>query len=286
MAKRTNFSDSALSTVRDYYYYLDMITQLAVASFKYSDLPDTMDERFLEMTLFTEGQAVIFEDEVLGILGLQVMTGGVLNVYRQPETFRAYAVNGYQHDLNQGNAAIIYNNYLRKPSFPDITRFAQKLANYEQIIYVNANAQKTPVLVTGTEQQRLTLKNVYQQWDGNQPVIFGDKNADWNALNTLRTDAPYVADRITELKYNTWHEVLTYLGISNITITKKERMITDEVARSMGGVVMNRYTRLKPRQQAIEKVNRLFGTDIKVDFQEDFSGLQESIEKDLEGVVR
>lgn len=283
MPKRTKFSDSAAATLRDYYYYLDLLTELAVSSFHYDGLPESIDERFLELTLFTDGQIVYFNDEVMGLLALQVITSGRLNVYRQPETFRAFAVNGYQRELDQQTGVICYNNNMRKPSFPAVERFAKKLATYEQIIWVNANAQKTPVLVTGTEQQRLTLKNVYMQWDGNQPVIYGDKNTDWNALSTLRTDAPYVADKVTELKYNTWHEALTYLGISNITITKKERMVKDEVYRMMGGVIMNRYMRLKPRQQAVERVNRMFGTNIKVEYQEDYEkAAREIVDNDLQ----
>ena len=277
MPKRTKFSDSAGATLKDYYYYLDLLTELAVSSFHYDGLPETIDERFLELTLFTDGQIVYFNDDIMGLLALQVITSGRLNVYRQPETFRAFAVNGYQRELDQQTGVICYNNNMRTPSFPAVERFARKLATYEQIIWVNANAQKTPVLITGTEQQRLTLKNVYMQWDGNQPAIFGDKNADWNALSTLRTDAPYVADKVTELKYNTWHEALTYLGISNITITKKERMVKDEVYRMMGGVIMNRYMRLKPRQQAVDRVNRMFGTNISVEYQEDYEKAAKAI---------
>ena len=140
----------------------------------------------------------------------------------------------------------------------------------DRIIDVNANAQRTPVLIQGTEKQILTLLNLYKQYVGNVPFIFGDKNLDLNALNVLNTQAPYIADKLTELKSQVWNEVLTYLGISNVNIQKKERLITDEVARTQGGTIASRYSRLESRRQAAEKINDMFGLNISVDFREDF----------------
>ena len=79
-----------------------------------------------------------------------------------------------------------------------------------------------------------------------------------------------IADKLTELKSQVWNEALTYLGISNVNIQKKERLITDEVARTQGGTIASRYSRLESRRQAAEKINDMFGLDITVDFREDF----------------
>ena len=149
--------------------------------------------------------------------------------------------------------------------------FARRLYNLDRIIDVNANAQKTPVLVRASEKQRLTMLNLYKQYDGNEPFIFGDKNLDMNSLTVLKTDAPFIADKIYQLKTQIWNEALTYLGISNITINKKERLITDEVIRAQGGTVASRYSRLETRQEAAEKINEMFGTDIKVEYREDLN---------------
>ena len=140
----------------------------------------------------------------------------------------------------------------------------------DRIIDVNTNAQKTPVLVQGTEKQRLTLLNLYKEFNGNAPFIFGDKNLDLNALKCLNTGAPYVADKIYQLKTQIWNEALTYLGISNISIQKKERLVTDEVTRNQGGTIASRYGRLQARREAVDKINAMFGTNITVDYREDF----------------
>lgn len=269
-SKRTEFDDSAMMNNRTYGQYLNRLTELSISMFEWKNLPDTIDPRFLELTLFHDGQVVFFYDEELGYLALQVATNSQFDVYRIPVNRRAYAVNGYQRDLNNKDSVIIYNNYLHCNSILDVKQFARRLYNLDRIIDVNANAQKTPVLVQGTEQQRLTLINLYKEYDGNAPVIFGDKNLDINSLKAISTQAPYVSDKIYQLKTQIWNEALTYLGISNINVQKKERLITDEVTRNQGGTIASRYSRLESRREACRKINNMFGLDIWCDYREDF----------------
>ena len=148
--------------------------------------------------------------------------------------------------------------------------FSRRLYLLDRVIDVNANAQKTPVLIQGTEKQRTTLINLYKEYNGNSPFIFGDKNLDLNTLKSLNTGAPYVADKIYQLKTQIWNEALTYLGISNINIQKKERLVTDEVTRNQGGTIASRYSRLQARRDGVKKINAMFGTNISVDYREDF----------------
>lgn len=265
------FEDSLTMNNATYAQYLNRLTELSISMFEWKNLPPTVDPRYIELQLFEQGCMVYFKDEVVGDLCLNCLISGRLNVYGYPILRRAYSkYNGYQKLLKENNSVIIYNNYLHTNSLLDVKMFARRLYVLDRIIDVNANAQKTPVLLQGTEQQRLTLLNLYKQFDGNEPFIFGDKNVDLNSLKALSTQAPYVADKIYELKTQIWNEALTYLGISNINIQKKERLITDEVTRNQGGTIASRYSRLQSRREAVEKINEMFGTNIEVNYREDF----------------
>ena len=271
----TQFGESAYMNNRTYMQYYNRLTELALSMFEWENLPKTVDQRFLEMCLFSDGMCVFFEDEVLGYLGLRCMIGGKLNVYQIPTDRRAYATNGYQKELDGTNSVIIFNNYLHTNSMLDVEMFSKRLYNLDRAIDVNANAQKTPVLIQCDESQRLTMKNLYKQYEGNEPFIFGSKGLDANGLKVLQTGAPYVADKLYELKTQIWNEALTYLGISNINVVKKERMITDEVTRNQGGTVASRYSRLESRRQACKQINEMFGLDIWVNYREDFQDIEE-----------
>lgn len=261
-----SFDDAFMNYALSFNMYRDILVEIAISSFTWKNVPEMIDTRFMELTAFYEGRVLLFKDDIMGYLSLQFTDSGRLDFYRNPTKRRAYAINGYQAELDSNNSVILYNNMLRLPGFPTIRMFAARLANYDITCDINVNAQKTPVLLTGSESQQLTLRNLYQKYAGNIPVIFGDKNLDLESLKVLKTDAPFTADKIYDLKTKIWNEALTYLGISNVTVQKKERMVTDEVMRGQGGTLANRASRLKARVQACEEFNKMFGTDMSVEF--------------------
>ena len=269
--KKTNFGESLLMNNATYEQYFNRLMELSISMFEWKNLPSTCDVRYLELALFMNGSAVFFQDDVLeDYVALDVICSGRLDVYGNPVLRRAYSrYNNYQKLLKGNNSVIIWNNYLRTNSVLDVEMFAKRLYNLDRIIDINANAQKTPVLIKCDETQRLTMLNVYKEYDGNSPVIFGDKALNSNGLDVLSTGAPYVADKIYMLKTQIWNEALTYLGISNINVQKKERLITDEVTRNQGGTIASRYSRLESRREAARKINEMFGLNIEVNYRED-----------------
>lgn len=275
--REREFWESAGLNNATYIQYYNRLTELAISMFEWKNVPETIDIRFLELILFSYGQAVFFKDDVMGFLALQNAAGGDLNIYRIPKIRRAYAVTGYSKQLDENNSVIIYNNMLHTNSMLDVQMFAKRLYNLDRAIDVNANAQKTPVLIACDENQRLSLEQVYMQYDGNMPVIKGTSALNPNSLTVLKTDAPYVADKLYQLKTQLWNEALTYLGITNLNIQKKERLVSDEVARNLGGVIASRYSRLESRRAACRQINEMFDLDISVDYRDD-SGEDRDIE--------
>lgn len=272
--KKTLFEESLVRNNQSYIQYVNRLTELSISMFEWKNLPPSVDRRYLELELFKNGRVVYFNDEVIGDICLDCITSGRLDVYGEPFIRRAYSMyNNYQKMLKSTNSVIIWNNYLRTNSVLDVEIFARRLWLIDRIIDVNVNAQKTPVLVQGTEKQRLTLLNLYKEFDGNTPFIFGDKNLDLNALKAIVTDAPFVSDKLYQLKTQIWNEALTYLGISNINVQKKERLITDEVTRNQGGTIASRYSRLDCRRMAVDKINAMFKTNIEVNYREDFQSV-------------
>ena len=129
------FWDSAVKNNASYLMYYDRLKELAISMFEYKNLPDTVDQRFLELVLFEQGQAVFFKDEVMGYLTLRNARSGPFDVYGIPTKRRAYAVNGYQNDdLDESNSVIIWNNYLHSCSAPIIRNYAERLWELDRII--------------------------------------------------------------------------------------------------------------------------------------------------------
>lgn len=272
----TEVEDSAMLNNKTYIDYYSRLKEFALNVFEWKGLPDTVDERFLELTLYEFGFALYFNDDILGNLALTCMIGGELNIYRIPKFRRAYATNGYNAERGPNDSVLIFNNYLHTPTDLTIRLYARRLYEIERTIEVNVRAQKTPVLIIGSEKEMLSLKNMYMQYEGNAPVLYGDKTLNPECFNVLKTDAPYVADKLTVLKHNIWNEALTFCGIENSNTDKRERLVADEVASNYGNIEAQRNVMLNARKQAAEKINKMFGTNISVDFRSNLQTLVNS----------
>lgn len=273
MAKRRRelqFWDSAIMNNRTYQFIYERLVDLAISMFEWENLPDEIDSRFMELCLFGEGMCVFFKDEDLEqFLAIQCMIGAPLNVYRIPTIRTAYASNGYQRHLTDKDSVLIYNNYLHTNSQLGIELYTRRLYEIVRTMDVNIKAQKTPVLLISDENQRLVMKNLYKQYDGNEPFIFGDKKLNLDGVKVLSTQAPYVADKLMQNYTQVWNEALTFLGISNTNVNKKERLISEEISRNMGATVASRYSRLDMRKRACEEINKMFDLNIDVSYKED-----------------
>lgn len=258
-------------TFMDYYYRIE---EIAINMFEWANLPDSVDERFIELILCEYGYGVYFDDPVLGNLFLTCMTMEPLDVYRYPTKRRAYSVNSYQKELTDKDSVLVYNNYLHTNTLTTIILYARRLADIERSIEVNIRAQKTPVLVTCEEAQQLSMKNAYRDYDGNMPVIFANTGiVDPRSIQSIQTQAPFVADKLMIIKRQIWNEMLTFFGVENGNSEKKERLITDEVMSNLGSVQAQRYIMLNSRRKAADQINKMFGTNIEVNFRQDFSAL-------------
>lgn len=280
------FYDSLFDALSYQSFYRDRLTDIALSCVKWKNLPEEIDPRFLEWCLFYDGMAIFFKEDITEkFVCIQVIPSGQFNMYRIPKERTAYAVNGYQNsDLNENNSVIIYNNLLRKPSVQDIEIYAKKLTNIDLTLNVNVNAQKTPIAIICDETQRLTFQQLYQNYAGNMPFIFGDKGLNLDNVKSINTNADYKGEELNKLKTDIWNEALTYLGVSNVQYQKKERINTEEINRSMGGAFASRRSRIKARQNAVEEINKMFGLSIEVDFEDEVDKIDHNGYNSNEGV--
>ena len=261
------FLDSAILNNETFIDYFERLKKVALSMFEWVNLPETMNAMFLEKILFYNGQASLLKDENYSFINTKCSTNGYLNIYGLPTKLNCYSY-GYQSYRNLYNPTIkdqynecilVMNNWERIPTCSTLELFAYRLYEAERTCDVNIKAQKTPILLLTDENQRLTMENAYLKYDGNQPMIMGDKNSfSENAIRAIKTDAPFVADKVMDYKKEIWNEALTFLGINNIMIDKKERLITDEANSNNELINLNLQSYLAPRQLACKQFNDLF----------------------------
>ena len=279
------FWDSAKTNNMTYSNYYNRLVGIALSMFEWHNLPETVDARFLEMALFADGKALFFKDDVMGYLGLQFMGTQPLSVYRIPLRRIAYSANGYHADYDETNSVIIWNNMTHTNSFCDVDEASKRLYEIQRTIDTNIKAQKTPVMITAkNETQRLTMKQAYMQYDGNQPFIFADKDFDPNSIKALTTQAPYVADDLFNAKKEIWNEVLSSLGVPVTDRVKRERLLAAEIAGDKASSVAQQFVRLEPRKKACEEINKMFGLNVEVTYRRLDDMAMLDYELDVEGI--
>lgn len=251
-------------TFTDYFYRLML---LARSVYKWEGLPNNIDEKWIENYLFHYGRCMFFKDSEKGLMVAKCADNGMLNYYDEPTGLTPIATN-YQFVSprleNHTECVEIRNNDDRIATRHTILLYAARLAEIARTIDINIEAQKTPVLITCTDKQRFSLKQVYKQWRGNEPVIWGDKALETAPINVLKTDAPIVFDKLQIQKHAIWNECMTFLGINNANMDKRERLVDDEVVANNEQIELSAQVMLKAREQAAEEINRLFGTNISV----------------------
>lgn len=293
------FFNSLYMNNTTYLDYLNRFRRIALARFEWVNLPTSMNARWLEMCLFDYGKASLLKDEELGFINTKCSNNNVINIYGLPSDLHCFSFE-YQKwrklycGLNEVNgndpykeAILVMNDYDMTPTLSMMDLFAYRLYECDRTCDVNVKAQKHPVMVICDENQRLTMENLYSQYDGNEPFIFGDKNQlDEKNLRAINTNAPIVLKQIDEHKKEIWNEALTYLGINNINVEKKERAVVDEINSNNELVNLNLDVYLKPRQEACRQFNELFGltgTDKEISVRVN-SDLANVIKKELSSV--
>ena len=292
MKKSYDSSQAAvLRTKRTYDYYMQRLHSIAISCFEWENLPDTIDERYLEEILFWNSCGVFFEDEIMKEhLFLNVVPGGELNVYGIPIDRRAYSANNrYQKNLTEKDSVIVYDNYTHSSILPVIQLFAERLTNIDMTIDNNLKVQKTPFILSTDEKTRLSAENIFMKIDSNAPVISLSNMADPNMIKVLKLDAPYLVDKLQQQKVEVLNECFNYLGIGGMIYEKKERFLQSEAAELSQSSIMQRTSRLRARQQGAEMINNMFGLDISVSYKSadnirtGFEGILQNTQKLNEG---
>ena len=264
--------------------YIDRLKMLSVSLFTWKGLDDiagTGASRFLELSLYEDGKGVFVKDDELGYMALKVSPSDKLNVYMLPVKVMCWSI-GYNKQFAFDDVVYIMNNELQKPTREFMELFAYRLYETERTIDINLQAQKTPILIEGDTKTILTLKNVYMQYSGNTPFIFGNKQFDIsNKLNVLKTDAPYIIDKLDVHKHQIFNDALTVLGIDNANTDKKERLITNEVESNEQLITYYLNCFYKTRKKACEQIKEKFGLDIDIELNKDIIDLLNVTENDI-----
>ena len=292
------FKDTILLNDKTYFDYLDRFKKIALSMFEWKNLPDSMDSRYIELSLYYLGMAAFLKDEEYGFINTKATFGGSLNIYGIPTNINCWSF-GYHKDrktymgldqesitenVQNTNAVLVMNNFDMVPTAPTLELFAQRLAEAQRAIDINVKSQKHPYLFLTTRKDELSVRNALAKIDDNEWYIIGDRNLmTMDQFKAIDVKAPYVVDKLTDYKKEIWNEALSFLGISNIDY-KRERMISSETDSKNELINLNLQSYLITRKKACEQFNQLYGENIDVAVRSDLHNIVKELENSFDDI--
>lgn len=107
--------------------------------------------------------------------------------------------------------------------------YIEKIVDVEKTIDTNLFVHKLPRLIVCSPEDRQRVDDIMEAIENGEHKIFIDA-VDFQAIkNVLESgQGSYIIDKLYAYKQSLENELLTFLGINNVALEKKERLITDE----------------------------------------------------------
>lgn len=254
-------------------YYLYRLLNLAVSRFKWEGLPDEIQPYYLEQILLWNGAALFVYDKNVQMYAVkQLSLGGMPDIYGVPDIRLGYAPSAETQieEYNKLESVVVWDKPILYPNYDALDIFADRLTKCHLTSDLNLVAHRTPIAITGTEQQRLTMSNVIDKLFSWVPVLKFKQGAwDGDQVKTLDLKAPLIFPETERVRQMIWAEALNFLGFEAYAQAKEERLTKQEGGGNMGGIEGERNVSLGLRERAAEQINNLFGLNVSVKFRSD-----------------
>lgn len=245
--------------------YERVLTEMCMNRFTWTGTPNSIDKRFIELSLFYNGLVVFFYDyEFNRFLALKGSGNGAVNMYNNPTKFRVYGNQAINKELGPKECVPIWANYTRHTDVDIVRIYAELLADATVTTKTNMLGARHPFVISVDANERLSMLNAFRKVEEGQPVIFGtdafSPAAMQEKMNVFNMSLPKDSlSEMQELKTKLFNEALSMLGIMNVNSEKKERMVAEEASGSSGQVLAMRSIALNSRREACNQINRMFG---------------------------
>lgn len=249
-------------------------------SWKIENIPS----KFIEEALFTNGMIAFYKEG--GILKAAECLENSVNAYGDGITFTVVPENGGSRTLNPDECVVIYNNTEKTSSQYVVSYYSKRLESIDNTIDSNLETLKTPYIVSCSEEQKASAQLAMNKRLNGEPVVYVNDN--FESLNDIKVwTLEGQKNHVIELEQGKQYvvaECLTFFGINNTNIFKKERLTSGENEQNNEEIENNFNDYLNCRLDGIEKLKDMFGIDVDFRYTKEVVENDEPIDNDNSGV--
>jgi len=249
----------------EYTFYFKKFKRLLMSMFEWDNLPDGISSRFIEDKLFYNGLLIFYKSNSLGFYVVAQATPIGLNDYEEPTGYRAYGVNKINEYVKPSDCVVIWNDMFVEGNVGNVNFFAKSLSNIKKTFDVNLEQLKNPYIIACPEGQKETVKQVMEQKTDGVPYIYVNEDfSNINNVNVFNLNIQNHTKELQDVSTAIENEGLTFFGINNVNVTKKERLITGEADQNNEQITYNKKSMYRARKMAVDKINTKFNLDIRI----------------------
>ena len=256
----------------NYDFFFKWLLSKTCACFYIEGLPKTLDEYYIKSTLLLDGDIAISDfnsDDLYAVLGAP---GGKPDEYYRPTVYTvANPVLGSKIINNNEDGVIIYNTpsdtYVPGGIYGLISQTATLLA--DNIVSINCcqiNARVVALVTADGKSQLLEAENTMKNIYAGKPykVLRSDIIERINVNPIASTQTSSNISELVELHNYIVSNYFQSIGIRSNNLRKKSHMLQDEIDVQNNFLQISIYEILTSWQKGFDKVNELYGTNIKV----------------------
>lgn len=263
-------------------FYRRKLERLLLTMFTWENLPDGISERYLERSLYETGLVIFYKSNsgfTKGSFVIAKATPIGYNAYNEPTGFRAYSDNGIINEMVKACDCVpIWNDYQRMGNISNVNYYAKRISNIEKTIDINLEQLKTPTIVTCPEGQKESVKAVFAKKTNGEPLILVDEDfMSTNSIKVFDLKATNHIPQLSESKREIISDALTFFGVNNVPVSKKERLIVSESEQNDEQIWLNTNVMYRPRALAVKEINEKFGLSITLSLSNDLRANVENL---------
>lgn len=247
--------------------------------FEYSNLPDTIPARYLELILQICGRAAVAEVEG-ALYAFAGNPGGAPDPYYRPTIFvvanpalklsKSYAIANHlpaaAEQYTQGDCVMMRNDTQEIGLLPMNARYASQMVENDISIRMAQINSRVHTVITATTDNDKRAADAYLEdvVSGHLTSIGSRAFLEGIDVKNPGTQSPNTIIQLIELQQYLKASWFNDIGLNANFNMKREYLSTEELRASTDVLIPLIDDMLKCRQEAIDAVNSLFGTNITV----------------------
>ena len=251
--------------------YISYMLARSNRMFEYEGLPETLDASMLEFILQGLGKGVIAEHEG-NLYAFECSFGGKKDAYYRPIE---YIVNNSWLNFNKTltrdkDCVFMRNDSLINGLLPLYKRYAFMLTESDTSMYFALINSRIPFGITAPDEKtRLSAEKFLNDIIAGKLAVMAD-NTFLEGINSLQLNntASNIITQQIELQQYIKASYYNSIGLSSNYNMKRESINSDEAQLDQDALIPLVSDMLKCREEDIEKVNKLFGTNITIKLSE------------------